>query len=213
MSYITDILNYAKSAEPEEACGFLLESPDGRKFFPCKNIAENPQRDFEIASEDWERAEAEGEISAIVHSHPDGGRHLSSSDRFYQGGTLLPWLLVSEGKVFTYRNMPHLLGRFDGSSVRLVEDFFSLCGLGELDVRPDNLAGSGFFPTDNFSEGDLAALSEGVLGVVVGDKLLMFKDGVSQLSDIPEQGTKFWKHPNWLPDSIQGALNDMEWQE
>lgn len=210
MSYIKDILNYAKTAEPEEACGFLLYTRKGLEFLPCENIAADPKEDFEIAPEDWERAEEVGEIRAIVHSHPEGGRFLSSTDRYYQGSTMLPWVLVSDGIVLTYPNVPRLLGRTDGDISKLANDFYTLCALGDLGITGDYVEVAGFYPVNGYQDGDLSETSDGIIGVVADGRMLMFKDGKSTLSDIPETGVWFWRHLGWKPDSIRGALNDME---
>lgn len=209
MSYIKDILAYAESVKPEEVCGFLLHTSKGLEFFPCENIAGNPKEDFEIAPEDWERAEAVGEIKAVVHSHPDGGRHLSSTDRHFQGSTMLPWMLASDGIVLTYPNVPRLLGRTDGDISKLANDFYTLCALGDLGVTSRYVEVSGFYPVNDYQDGDIAESSDGIIGMVADGRLLMFKDGKSTLSDIPETGVWFWRHLDWKPDSIQGALNDM----
>ena len=40
--------------------------------YPCVNISAEPEAYFRIAPEDWLRAEMQGEIVALVHSHPVG---------------------------------------------------------------------------------------------------------------------------------------------
>ena len=48
------------------------------------NISAEPEAYFRIAPEDWLRAEMQGEIVALVHSHPGGLPWLSEADRRQQ---------------------------------------------------------------------------------------------------------------------------------
>ncbi len=44
----------------------------GKRYFPCVNISGEPEDYFRMAPEDWLQAEMQGEIVALVHSHPGG---------------------------------------------------------------------------------------------------------------------------------------------
>ncbi len=46
------------------------ESAEGGKIFSCVNISGEPEDYFRMAPEDWLQAEMQGEIVALVHSHP-----------------------------------------------------------------------------------------------------------------------------------------------
>lgn len=48
------------------------ESAGGGKIFSCVNISGEPEVYFRMAPEDWLQAEMQGEIVALVHSHPGG---------------------------------------------------------------------------------------------------------------------------------------------
>ncbi len=50
-----------------------------------------------MSPEDWLRAEMQGEIVALVHSHPGGLPWLSETDRRLQVQSDLPWWLVCRG--------------------------------------------------------------------------------------------------------------------
>ncbi len=50
-----------------------------------------------MAPEDWLQAEMQGEIVALVHSHPGGLPWLSEADRRLQVQSDLPWWLVCRG--------------------------------------------------------------------------------------------------------------------
>lgn len=64
-----------------------------------------------MAPEDWLRAEMQGEIVALVHSHPGGLPWLSEADRRLQVQSDLPWWLVCRGAIHKFRCVPHLTGR------------------------------------------------------------------------------------------------------
>ena len=44
----------------------------GERYFPCVNISGEPEAYFRMSPEDWLQAEMQGEIVALVHSHPGG---------------------------------------------------------------------------------------------------------------------------------------------
>jgi len=64
-----------------------------------------------MAPEDWLQAEMQGEIVALVHSHPGGLPWLSEADRRLQVQSDLPWWLVCRGAIHKFRCVPHLTGR------------------------------------------------------------------------------------------------------
>lgn len=64
-----------------------------------------------MAPEDWLQAEMQGEIVALVHSHPCGLPWLSEADRRLQVQSDLPWWLVCRGAIHKFRCVPHLTGR------------------------------------------------------------------------------------------------------
>ncbi|EST74686.1 putative phage tail assembly protein, partial [Escherichia coli ECC-1470] len=52
-----------------------------------------------MSPEDWLSAEMQGEIVALVHSHPGGLPWLSEADRRLQVQSDLPWWLVCRGAI------------------------------------------------------------------------------------------------------------------
>lgn len=74
------------------------ESAGGGKIFSCVNISGEPEAYFRMAPEDWLQAEMQGEIVALVHSHPGGLPWLSEADRRLQVQSDLPWWLVCRGR-------------------------------------------------------------------------------------------------------------------
>ena len=81
-----DAERHALEHAPREACGVVV---DGR-YWPCRNIAEDPEQDFVIDPRDYAVAALYGTVEAIVHSHPMGGA-ASSVDKNSCSGTKLPW--------------------------------------------------------------------------------------------------------------------------
>src|SRR5699024_11877727 len=62
------IIEYMKTAEPEEACGFLLENG---KFVPIENIAEDKANSFEIDPLDWMELDRSEEHTSELQSRFD----------------------------------------------------------------------------------------------------------------------------------------------
>jgi proteasome lid subunit RPN8/RPN11 len=62
------------------------------------NISGEPEAYFRMSPEDWLQAEMQGEIVALVHSHPGGLPWLSEADRRLQVQSDLPWWLVCRGR-------------------------------------------------------------------------------------------------------------------
>lgn len=112
------ILNHCKTAEPQEACGFVVSGYRTGElvYLPCENVAVDPVNYFEIDADAFVRAELQGEIVAVVHSHPDsetekGLPYLSTADRECQIRLNLPFWLVCGGEIHIFRPIPPLLGR------------------------------------------------------------------------------------------------------
>jgi proteasome lid subunit RPN8/RPN11 len=73
---IEDLLD----AYPREACGILLNKRGKLEWFPCENVAEDDE-EFKISASDYIRASLQGDIHAIVHSHPDSSPEPSEADK------------------------------------------------------------------------------------------------------------------------------------
>ena len=81
---------HALEVFPQESCGLIV---DGR-YWPCRNIADDPCADFVIAPADYASAALRGKVEAIVHSHPNGGG-ASECDQQSCTGLGLPWYIWS----------------------------------------------------------------------------------------------------------------------
>ncbi|EQP74033.1 hypothetical protein G740_01542 [Escherichia coli HVH 77 (4-2605759)] len=101
------ILAHARRCAPAESCGFVVRTPEGERYFPCVNISGEPEDYFRMAPEDWLQTEMQGEIVALVHSHPGGLPWLSEADRRLQVQSDLPWWLVCRGR-FTSSAVCHI---------------------------------------------------------------------------------------------------------
>lgn len=99
------IFDHALAESPRECCGLIVVcatpvSPGGdvsphSKYVPCRNLSESPHEQFVLSPEDWAAAEALGEITEIVHSHPFASPEPSEADRISCNVSALPWLIVN----------------------------------------------------------------------------------------------------------------------
>ncbi len=168
------ILAHARRCAPAESCGFVISTPEGERYIPCVNISAEPEAYFRIAPEDWLRAEMQGEIVALVHSHPGGLPWLSEVDRRLQIKSALPWWLVCRGEIHRFRCVPHLTGRRFAHGVTdcytLFRDAYHLAGTEMPDFHReddwwrngqnlylDNMEETGFYrvPLSSAQAGDI----------------------------------------------------------
>lgn len=131
---IKEILTYCKTAEPNEACGFVILSYQKSEpvFLACENVAVDPENYFEISPDDFIRAEQQGEIVAVVHSHPNGEMRLSIADRQMQDLLQFDFWLVCGDKLQNFPAILPLVGRefIHGQSdcYSIFRDFYFLAG-------------------------------------------------------------------------------------
>ena len=59
---------HAEREYPKESAGLVVNGG----YFPCRNIALDPEANFVINPVDYARAMLTGTIEAVVHSHPQG---------------------------------------------------------------------------------------------------------------------------------------------
>lgn len=87
--------NHAIAEFPRESCGLVVITGRKEQYVPCRNVAEDPEGDFEIHGLDWDAAEELGTVSMVVHSHPNAGAAPTESDRLGCENSGLPWTILA----------------------------------------------------------------------------------------------------------------------
>ena len=90
-----EIRRHAEAQFPSESCGLLVRTVTGRAYVPCRNAATTAAEHFVIAQESWSAAEDQGQVLAVVHSHPNGSPRPSQVDRVSCELHELPWAIVA----------------------------------------------------------------------------------------------------------------------
>lgn len=195
MTIEKEILAHANSEYPKECCGIVAKTNNGLEYFPCENIADDPENYFEINHEQTAQIYIKYEPVAIVHSHNEDLPYLSTEDRKCQINTNLDWWLVSGNKIHKFRNIPPLLGRdfihgkFD--CYTLFRDSYHLAGVDLPDFNRDdewwrngqnlyldNLADNGFYKVNNPEIGDIILMQihsdvPNHVGVYLGEQMFL----------------------------------------
>lgn len=110
-----DILIHAAREYPRECCGLIIIRRGRQTYFPGRNISAGGSH-FVLDPQDYAEAAAQGEISAVVHSHPDGTPDPSGVDLMACEASALPWLIVSYPgrewrEILPATYLPPLIGR------------------------------------------------------------------------------------------------------
>jgi len=90
---------HAVAEFPRECCGLVVATAGGEQYVACRNTATTPSEHFRLPAEDYARAEDQGELLALVHSHPNVPAAPSDADRVQCELSGLPWHIVSVGEV------------------------------------------------------------------------------------------------------------------
>lgn len=112
---IEEIKQHFEAEYPREGCGVIAVVKGKKRFFPCKNVAED-DNNFVLCSKDWFRIKQQADIIAIVHSHPDATNEPSKSDINNCNAIGLPYYIFSYPEmelniVQPKKNFTPLLGR------------------------------------------------------------------------------------------------------
>lgn len=92
--------SHADQSFPNECCGVVIKNQQGvREYIPCRNEAKTKSEHFVMNSEDYCAAEDQGEIIAIVHSHPNASASPSMADKVNCEANGIPWLILSSPNV------------------------------------------------------------------------------------------------------------------
>jgi proteasome lid subunit RPN8/RPN11 len=91
------VIEHAKNEYPKECCGYIAADKDGEfRYIPCKNIAEDPEKDFRIDPVDYMNVVFEySSPTMLVHSHPDGEAKPSGNDVVGCNSNAIPWFILS----------------------------------------------------------------------------------------------------------------------
>ncbi len=84
------IIEHAESSFPAECCGLIIENYG---YYPCNNISDNPETEFQISQYELEDAYEIGNVISIVHSHAYNNDELSEVDKVYKEQTDCKWVL------------------------------------------------------------------------------------------------------------------------
>jgi len=85
-----EAVRHAEREYPKESTGLVVND----SYFPCRNIADDPENKFIIDPVDYARGMLIGKIDAIVHSHPQG-TPVSEHDQKACKQTKLTWYVYS----------------------------------------------------------------------------------------------------------------------
>lgn len=92
---LDEAAGYAHQQHPLEACGLIIERQGQQLFRPCRNIASEPETTFLLDPDDFAAAEDDGEVLAVMHSHPIGPADPSPDDRAACDASGVPWLIFA----------------------------------------------------------------------------------------------------------------------
>jgi cell wall-associated NlpC family hydrolase len=233
------ILHHAAAEAPLECCGLAVSIEGQLRYLPCKNIADCPELNFEISPDDWLRAQLQGDILAVVHSHPGGPNYLSEADRAIQKRTACEWWLASRGDLLRFRNCLPLLGRqfLHGTTdcYTLIRDAYHLAGielpeaeredgwwLGEQELYLENIVSAGFsrLADDTPQPGDVLLIC---LGSARANHAAIYCGDQTILHHVPHRLSRrdtyggywqqythsIWRHQAWQPSAFTAICNDM----
>ncbi|WP_439444430.1 C40 family peptidase [Xanthomonas translucens pv. translucens] len=90
---------HAVAEYPRECCGLIVATADGERYVPCRNTAATASEHFRLPGDDYSAAEEQGEVLALVHSHPNAPAAASDADRVMCEASGLQWHIVSVGQI------------------------------------------------------------------------------------------------------------------
>lgn len=194
-----------------------------RRYFPCRNLAATPDEHFVMDPLDYANAEDQGEVVAVIHSHPVSNPKPSEADLVACEKTGVPWHIINplteewgycepSGHQLPYVGRQFAFGVVD--CYTLVRDWYAReygIELRDYDRRDkfwehgenlymDNFANEGFgeIPVADVQPGDLILMNVCSLvpnhaAIYLGDQLILHH--VQQrLSSRDVYGGYYWKN-------------------
>lgn len=104
-----EILKHLWKCYPQEGCGLLVNKKGKLKWIPCKNVADNPLESFVIDPSDYIKASLQGDLYAIIHSHPDASCTPSENDIKTSNFLGIPYIIYSLPDIDKYIHTPEKL--------------------------------------------------------------------------------------------------------
>lgn len=175
---------HALADYPRESVGLVVSVRGKPIYVPCRNQSDEPDH-FILHPEDYAAAEDQGDIVAVVHSHPDAVPEPSLHDIASHAASRMAWWIVGlKDGAATWHEMPAagempLEGRVFVHGVidcyTLVRDYYRQeLGIvlpdfhrkddwwhnGE-NLYVDNFAKTGFVPVESPQQGDLIVMAIG----------------------------------------------------
>ena len=217
------ILQHAQAEQPKECCGVVCVVKGRRRYFPCRNLAATPDEHFVMDPLDYAEAEDQGEVVAVIHSHPVSNPKPSEADLVACEKTDVPWHIINplteewgycepSGHQLPYVGRQFAFGVVD--CYTLVRDWYAReygIQLRDYDRRDrfwehgenlymDNFANEGFseIPVADVQPGDLILMNVCSLvpnhaAIYLGDQLILHH--VQQrLSSRDVYGGYYWKN-------------------
>ncbi|EAT0258241.1 phage tail protein [Salmonella enterica] len=226
-----DILAHARQCAPAESCGFVIGTARGVRYFPCENLSAESTMYFRISPRAFLKAQAAGEVMALVHSHPgdDGQPYLSAADRILQIQSGLDWWLVCDERIHKFRCVPRLTGRTFVHGVTdcytLFRDAYHLAGMDLPDFHRgddwwdvgenlylDNLPANGFYPVsaDRAQPGDVLICC---FGSSTANHAAIYCGGGELLHHIPDQLSKRERYTDKWQRRTHSVWRHRQWRE
>lgn len=87
------IIQHANQDNPRESCGLVIIHKGKQRYIPCKNLGTGTDN-FVLDPEDYATADEQGEIVAVIHSHPNMSAKPSQADLVACEASGLPWWII-----------------------------------------------------------------------------------------------------------------------